>query len=98
MAGFKLPNLIPSSLVLFTALCCGTFRTSHAQQILSAVLPDSPGSIAAKTSDPASDFSSSVEATASEGPQSTTPPAQPPATPQTKRILGIVPNFRSVSA
>ncbi len=52
------------------------------------VLPEAPGSI----------FSNIGEASSPDG-RSDRPPLPPkPAPPQTERILGIVPNFRSVSA
>ena len=87
---------------------CSVYGVAQAQQTPHASFPDSPGAILA--SDPhrtsADDTSSSNDAAAeppslqqsnassSSSGQSTSD--QPP--PQTKRILGIIPNFRAVSA
>jgi hypothetical protein len=95
MAGFNLRHL--STFALFTALCCGT---SSAQQLVSNTLPDSPGSLLANAPDPASESSSTPASAQSDdaqpAPQSATPPDH--SDEQTKRILGIIPNFRAVTA
>jgi hypothetical protein len=78
-------------------LFCGIVQ---AQQISRSSLPDSPGMVARFESDRLfgpTDFSSSNERTAFQ--QSITPsPSTDAQIPQTKRILGIIPNFRAVSA
>jgi hypothetical protein len=78
-------------------LFCGIVQ---AQQIFRSSLPDSPGMVARFESDGhfgPTDFSSSNDPT--EFQQSSTPsPSTDAQIPQTKRILGIIPNFRAVSA
>ena len=95
MAGFNPRHL--STFVLFTALCCGT---SSAQQLLNASFPDSPSSLLANAANSASESSSNAASTPSDdaqpAPQSATSPDQ--SAQQTKRILGIIPNFRAVTA
>src|ERR1700738_5615696 len=95
MAGFNLRHL--STFVLATALCCGT---SSAQQLLNASLPDSPSSLLAKAPDPASESSSNPASTPSDDPQAAPQSATSPdqSAQQTKRILGIIHNFRAVTA
>jgi hypothetical protein len=92
---------------------CSVYGVAQAQQIPQASLPDSPGAILASNARDASadDTSSSNDAAAEppslqQGNASTSTSGQStsgqstsgqPAT-QTKRILGIIPNFRAVSA
>ena len=75
---------------LALTVCCGG-RVAAAQEEASAVLPDSPGS----TSVSAATSSSSLadDQTPNAGSQ-----AGAHTDRQTKRILGIIPNFRAVSA
>jgi hypothetical protein len=91
---------------LLLASCSG-YGVAQAQQTPQASLPDSPGAIVAGNTHPAlvDDISSSNDAaaeppslqqsnaSASPGGQS----ASDPQPKQTKRILGIIPNFRAVS-
>ncbi len=80
--------------------------TAFAQQSAPAPLPDSPGVLIAAVNAPveSSSFSSSDAATQqTTSPQAATVPAPDPSgtvhvNQQTKRILGIIPNFRAVSA
>ncbi|WP_255551200.1 hypothetical protein [Granulicella sp. dw_53] len=82
----------PLSLVCLTlalAICCGTARS---QQIASSTLPDAPGTFSSSaTEDSASGQSSQQDTNQQDASQSA-------SGHQTKRILGIVPNFRAVSA
>jgi hypothetical protein len=83
---------------------CSVYGVAQAQQ---ASLPDSPGTILASNTHLASegDTSSSIDAAEPPSLQQSNPPSSPsgqsqsdqPAT-QTKRILGIIPNFRAVSS
>ena len=95
-------------LACFLLASCSVYGVAQAQQTPQASLPDAPGAILASNTHRASadDTSSSNDAAAeppslqqsnassSSSGQSTSD--QPP--PQTKRILGIIPNFRAVSA
>jgi hypothetical protein len=78
-------------------LLCGIVQ---AQQISQPSLPDSPGMVARLESDshsgPADVSSSNDPAAFQQG--STPSPLTDAQIPQTKRILGIIPNFRAVSA
>jgi hypothetical protein len=89
---------------------CSFYGIAQAQQVPQASLPDSPGAIVASNTHRASaddDTSSSSDAAAEpsslqqSNPPSTTAPAGQTETDQpakqTKRILGIIPNFRAVS-
>ncbi len=79
---------------LFAAFCCGQ---SNAQQII-ASLPDSPSSVLDQSSSSSSSISSSVSADP-QSPQPDTSANKPPhVDEQPKRILGILPNFRAVTA
>jgi hypothetical protein len=78
----------------------------RAQNVATVTLPDAPGTAALTGETEPLNSSSSVEsnlqasgASTQQAPQtaSATPPADPQAV-QTKRILGIFPNFRSVSS
>ena len=89
---------------------CSVYGVAQARQTPQASLPDSPGVILAsnthRASADADDTSSSNDAAAgppslqqsnaSSSPSGQSASDQPP--PQTKRILGIIPNFRAVSA
>jgi hypothetical protein len=79
---------------LFAAFCC---VQSNAQQI-TASLPDSPSSVLDQSSSSSSSISSSVSADP-QSPQPDTSANKPPhVDEQPKRILGILPNFRAVTA
>ena len=82
------------SLALFAALTCSI---AQAQQIAPSPLPDSPDLVASLRTAPSAEISSS---SIGSSPQTTPATATPPAHQdgQTKRILGIIPNFRAVSA
>ena len=85
--GFNLRRFL-LSVPLFATFCC---CQSNAQQIV-ASLPDSPGSVLDQ---------SSISSSVSQDPQSPQPgtTAKPPhVDEQPKRILGILPNFRAVTA
>jgi hypothetical protein len=71
-----------------------TGNISHAQQLAESSLPDAPNAFSASTSDVPSSKSDAAPQAAS---SSSAAPAEPQAV-QTKRILGIIPNFRAVSA
>jgi len=87
---------------------CSVYGIAQAQQTPQASLPDAPGAILASNAHDASadDTSSSNDAAAeppalqqsnaSTSPSGQSTSGQPAA--QTKRILGIIPNFRAVSA
>ncbi len=87
------------TLSLSLALSAGN---AHAQQSTTTALPDAPGVLIATTNLPAEAISSSSEASLQSATAPTTSPDQPTGTvhvnQQTKRILGIIPNFRAVSA
>jgi len=83
-----------------SSLACGTMALvvgscsgfAAAQQVASATLPDAPGSVMMSAG-----TSSSSSSMTSEDDQTTAGQA-PHQDRQTKRILGIIPNFRAVSA
>jgi hypothetical protein len=85
----------PVSVALRTSLALGTLAftawTAQAQQLASTSLPDAPGlTVSSSHPDP-------TDSLQDHG-QPVLPPAQPAhQDPQTKRILGIIPNFRAVS-
>ena len=99
----------PSSLYFACLLLasCYVYGVAQAQQASQASFPDSPGVMLASSTHRASaDDSSSSNDTAAEPPslQQSNPPssasgqsASDPQLQQTKRILGILPNFRAVS-
>jgi hypothetical protein len=92
---------------LLLASCAG-YGVAQAQQMPQATLPDSPGAIVASNTHSASaDGISSSNDAAAEPPSlqqsnaSASPADQSASDPQpkqTKRILGIIPNFRAVSS
>jgi hypothetical protein len=94
-----------ASFVFF--LMASSYTVAQAQQTSQSSLPDSPGAVLASNarSTPADGVSSSNDSADAQPAQQTNPPASPndpsqsdqPAK-QTKRILGIIPNFRAVSA
>ncbi len=89
-----------AALLLPACLSSGAQTATPAQTIASTTLPDTPGEDPALASRAAYDVSSSSDSPA-QSPQGDTPIVPPPSgntTLQTKRILGIIPNFRSVSA
>jgi hypothetical protein len=87
---------------------CSVCGVAQAQQTPQASLPDSPGAILASNTHRASadDTSSSNDATAEPPSLQQSNPSSSPSgqsasdqqAKQTKRILGIIPNFRAVSA
>jgi hypothetical protein len=93
---------------VFLLASCSVYSIAQAQQTPQSSLPDSPGFILASNtpSVPADDVSSSSNesAAAPAPPQQSNTPSSPAgqstsdqSTTQTKRILGIIPNFRAVS-
>lgn len=81
-------------------LCSGLFSSAQTQSIAQVSLPNEPGAASSFTStsagvEPETVSSSSTE---SESQQSASSAPQEQSATQTKRILGIIPNFRSVSA
>lgn len=101
-------KVFPGHLARLLLASCSVYAVAQAQQTPQASLPDSPGAILASNTHPASadDTSSSNDAAAeppslqqsnaSSSPSG--PSASDPQATQTKRILGILPNFRAVSA
>ena len=83
---------------------CFVCAVAQAQQTPQSSLPDSPGAILASNVPPAStdDISSSNQSSAPQQSNPPSPAGNQPTTDQsgtqTKRILGIFPNFRAVSA
>jgi hypothetical protein len=101
-------NFFPGQFACLLLASCFVCGVAQAQQTPRASLPDSPGAILASNTHRASadDTSSSNDAAVEppslqQGNASSSPSGQSasdqPAT-QTKRILGIIPNFRAVSA
>ena len=98
----------PSHFACLLLASCSVYGVTQAQQTPQPYLPDSPGAILASNTHSASaDDTSSSNDGAAEPPslqQSSTPssPSDQSASDQqakqTKRILGIVPNFRAVSS
>jgi hypothetical protein len=91
LMGFNLRRFL--FVPLYAAFCCAQ---SNAQQI-TASLPDSPSSAL----DPSSSVSSSLSTDPQSPPQSPQPDTsanKPHVDEQPKRILGILPNFRAVTA
>ena len=100
-------KFFPGHFACLLLASCSVYSVAQAQQMLQVSLPDSPGAILASNTHRASadDTSSSNDdaaeppslqqsnASASPGGQS----ASDPQPKQTKRILGIIPNFRAVS-
>jgi hypothetical protein len=98
----------PGNFACLLLASCSVYGVAQAQQTPQASLPDSPGTILASNTHGASadDTSSSNDAAAespslqqsnaSSSPSGQSASDQPPK--QTKRILGIIPNFRAVSA
>jgi len=88
-------TLLPS-LALF--LCSCFYGSAQTQSTSQASLPDSPGAVLLASAGNAADESSS-SSLSTDSPQAATPASQTDqSATQTKRILGIIPNFRSVSA
>src|SRR5258707_188013 len=93
------PHIGLASMFLIQLLVCSTL---NAQMLSAVALPDAPGT---ESRGNLSISSSSSNDLSSAGDQSTANPNPPPASDpsqsqgqQTKRILGIIPNFRAVSA
>jgi hypothetical protein len=101
-------KFFPGHLARLLLASCSVYGVAQAQQTPQASLPDSPGAILASNTHPAStDETSSSNDAAAEPPslQQGNAPSSPsgqstsdPQATQTKRILGILPNFRAVSA
>src|SRR5258708_11138335 len=101
-------KFFPGHLAGLLLASCSVYGVAQAQQTPQASLPNSPGAILASNTHGASadDTSSSNDAAAespslqqsnaSSSPSGQSASDQPPK--QTKRILGIIPNFRAVSA
>lgn len=101
-------KFFPGNFACIVLASCSVYGVAQAQQTPQASLPDSPGAtLASNTPRDSADETSSSNDSAAEPPslqQSNAPSSpggqaasdQPPQ--QTKRILGIIPNFRSVSA
>jgi len=92
MKRISLPSLSSVGLFLLLFLFCGM---AYGQNVAGASLPDTPDMAAA----PSNTSSSNEDAAQSSG-SGNHSPADPAAAQnqQTKRILGIIPNFRAVSA
>jgi hypothetical protein len=98
----------PGNFACILLMSCSVYGIAQAQQTTQDSFPDSPGAILAIDTHSASpDGTSSSNDAAAEPPslQQSTPPSSPsgqstsdPETKQTKRILGIIPNFRAVSS
>jgi hypothetical protein len=104
----SLSNFFSGQFACLLLASCSVCGVAQAQQTLQAFLPDSPGAILASNTHRASadDISSSND-TAAEPPSlqqsnaSSSPGGQSTSdqqATQTKRILGVIPNFRAVSA
>jgi hypothetical protein len=103
-----MPKFSPRHFACLFLAPCFVYGVAQAQQAPQASLPDAPGAILASDTRRASadDTSSSNDAAAeppslqqsnaSSSPSGQSASGQP--LPQTKRILGIIPNFRAVSA
>jgi hypothetical protein len=81
-------------------LCSCLYSSAQAQSTTQTSLPDSPGTLLLVANDTQSDLGGSSSTTAAADPQQTAAPAtqDDQTATQTKRILGVIPNFRSVSA
>ena len=101
-------KFFPGQFACLLLASCSAYGVAQAQQTPQATLPDSPGTILASNThrNSADDTSSSNDA-AAEPPSlqqsnaSSSPSGQSASDPQakqTKRILGIIPNFRAVSS
>lgn len=99
-------KFFPGHLARLLLASCSVYGVAQAQQTSQASLPDSPGAILASNTHRASadDTSSSNDAAAEPPSLQQSDPSSPsgqstsdPQATQTKRILGIIPNFRSVS-
>lgn len=90
-AHFQPVNLFLTSLLFSSSLLFS--GTSQAQNLAVVSLPDAPGVTA-----PTSSYSSSSDASNDQATSQTAPAAEAHQDPQTKRILGVIPNFRAVSA
>ena len=98
----------PSYFVCLLLTSCSVYGVAQVQQTPQASLPDSPGAILASNTHSASaDDTSSSNDAAAEPPSlqqgnASSPPSGQSASDQqakqTKRILGIIPNFRAVSS
>jgi hypothetical protein len=101
-------NFFPGHLACLLLASCSVYGIGQAQQTPQASLPDSPGAILVSDTHRASadETSSSNDAAAEppslqQGSGSSSPSSQSESDQQgkqTKRILGIIPNFRAVSA
>jgi hypothetical protein len=86
----KATTFLPVNLFLCSLLFSGI---AHAQNLAAVSLPDAPGMAAS-----ASSYSSSSDTLGDQAAAHATPAADAHQDPQTKRILGVIPNFRAVSA
>ncbi len=86
----KATTFLPVNLFLSSLLFCGI---AHAQNLAAVSLPDAPGITVSTGS-----YSSSNDANEDQATAQATASADNHQDSQTKRILGIVPNFRAVSA
>jgi hypothetical protein len=98
----------PGCFACILLVSCSVYGVAQAQQAPQSYLPDSPGAILASdthraspdetssSNDDAAELTSFQQSSASSPPSGQSESDQPPK--QTKRILGIIPNFRAVSA
>src|SRR5260370_10356212 len=101
-------NFFSGHFACFLLASCSVYGVAQAQQTPQASLPNSPGAIlAGNTHRVSADDTSSSNDAAAEPPSlqqsnaSSSPSGQSASDPQakqTKRILGILPNFRAVNA
>jgi hypothetical protein len=101
-------KFFPGNFACILLASCSVYVVAQAQQTPQASLPDSPGAILASnthrasadetssSNDAAAELPSLQQSNPSSSPSGQSASDQPPK--QTKRILGIIPNFRSVSA
>jgi hypothetical protein len=101
-------KFFPGHFACILLASCSVYGVAQAQQTPQASLPDSPGAILASnthrasedetssSNDAAAELPSLQQSNAPSSPSGQSASDQPPK--QTKRILGIIPNFRAVSA
>jgi hypothetical protein len=101
-------KFFPGHFACILLASCSLYGVAQTQQTPQASLPDSPGAILASnthgaladdtssSNDPAAESPSLQQSNVSSSLSGQSASDQPP--PQTKRILGIIPNFRAVSA
>ena len=97
---FRKTSLSLAGLAVGSCLFCSA-QAPSALKSFDSSLPDSPGvvsTVAENTTDLSSGFSSSNPEAQQQNTSAAASAGQPALAPQTKRILGIVPNFRAVSA